>query len=76
MFIFDGDGRPTNMTADRYDREYGAVVPWSTPMTAYGEFDGIQIPMEGEAVYARPDGDFSYIRLTITEIDYDRPERY
>lgn len=75
-FFFDAEGRPTNMIADRYDRDHGAVVPWSTPITAYGEFDGIRVPTAGEAVYAREDGDFSYIRLEITDIDYDVPERY
>ena len=75
-FTFDQDGRLTNMVADRYDRESGAVVPWSTPITAYGEFDGVRVPTEGEAVYARPGGDHAYIRLTITDVDYDRPERY
>lgn len=76
VFFFDEQGRPTNMTADRFDREYGGVVPWSTPITAYGEFHGIRIPTEGEGVYARPDGDFSYIRLTIIEVDYDHAERF
>lgn len=75
-FFFDAEGRVTNMIADRFDRDFGAVVPWSTPISAYGEFDGIRVPTEGEAVYARPDGDFSYIRLTITDIDYDVPERF
>ena len=31
-FYFDEEGRITNMIADRFDREYGAIVPWSTPL--------------------------------------------
>ncbi|MCH8559276.1 DUF6544 family protein [Nesterenkonia sp. DZ6] len=75
-FFFDREGRPTNMIAERYDRDYGAVLPWSTPMNAYGEFDGVRVPTEGEAAYSRENGDFSYIRLTITDVNYDVPERY
>jgi hypothetical protein len=75
-FVFDDQGRLTTMTADRLDREYGAVVPWSTPITAYGTFNGIQIPVEGDAVYTRDTSDFSYIRLRVTEIEYDRPSRF
>ena len=43
---------------------------------SYGEFAGVRIPASGEAVYARPGGDYSYIRLRITEVEYDVPRRY
>lgn len=76
VFSFDRDGRLTTMVADRYDRESAAVVPWSTPIGSYGEFDGFRVPTSGEAVYARPDGDHSYIRLRITDVGYDVPRRY
>ena len=76
VFSFAADGRLTTMVADRYDRESDAVVPWSTPVQSYGEFAGIRVPTSGEAVYARPDGDYSYIRLRVTEVEYDVPRRY
>ena len=75
-FYFDLDGRVTNMVADRLDRDHGSVVPWSTPIAAHGEFDGVRVPTVGEALYARPEGDFPYIRLTVTDVDYDVPQRY
>ncbi len=75
-FFFDEQGRLTNMTAERYDREDGKDNLWSTPLTDYGEFAGVRVPVEGEAVYARDTGDYPYIRLRITEVEYDRPERY
>ena len=76
VFSFDADGRLTTMVADRYDRESAAVVPWSTPVQSYGEFGGVRVPTSGEAVYARPGGDYSYIRLRVTEVEYDVPRRY
>ena len=75
-FFFDADGRVIDMVADRHDREAGAVLPWSTPISAHGEFDGVRVPIAGEAIYAREDGDHSYIRLTVKDVEQDVPERY
>jgi hypothetical protein len=75
-FVFDAEGRLVNMVAERYDREAGRVLPWSTPIADYGEFEGLRLPVAGEAVYARGEGDMPYIRLRVTEIEYDRPERF
>lgn len=70
-FIFDDEGRLTNMTADRYNDEKDAVLPWSTPIEAYGEFQGTRVPVEGMGVWHYETGDFTYVRLTVTEIDYN-----
>ncbi|MCA1781607.1 MAG: hypothetical protein LC679_05330 [Intrasporangiaceae bacterium] len=75
-FFFDAQGRLTNMVADRYDRESAAVVPWSTPVGSYGEFDGVRLSTSGEAVYTRPSGDYSYIRLRVTDVEFDVSQRY
>jgi hypothetical protein len=75
-FFFDADGRLTTMVAERFDRDDGKVNRWSTPVTAYGEFFGIRIPVAGEALYVRASGDYPYIRARITAVEYDRPERY
>ncbi len=76
IFMFDREGRLRNMVAERYDREAGRVLPWSTPISDYGTFGGIRVPVAGEAVYARGSGDFAYIRLRVTDIEYNRPERF
>lgn len=73
---FDEQGRLTMMVAERFDSDEGTDNPWSTPFTAYGEFGGIRIPVAGEAIYARASGDYPYIRVRITAIEYDRPERF
>jgi hypothetical protein len=76
VFMFDREGRVTDMAAERYDRETGRMARWSTPITAYGELAGMRVPVAGEAVSARGSGDEPYIRLRVTELEYDRPERY
>ncbi len=75
-FIFDEQGRLANMLAERFDREDGKVNLWSTPITGYGGFAGVRIPVAGEGVYARDTGDYPYIRLRITALEYDRQECY
>jgi hypothetical protein len=40
-------------------------------VTAYGEFEGLKIPVSGTGIWNLPEGDFAYIELEITGIDYD-----
>jgi hypothetical protein len=78
-FLIDDEGRMTNMIADRYqDAGEGdfKYLPWKTPINEYGEFDGVRIPVSGEGVWEEDWGDFSYVRLRITEVEYNVPESY
>lgn len=76
-FFFDAEGRLVDMKADRYNDARDRVLPWSTPVTGYGEFEGVRIPVEGRGVWRYEDGDFTYIRLRITDLAYNRslPDR-
>lgn len=70
--FFDEEGRLTEFVAKRY-RTPGASSPetWSTPVTGYGQFEGLQLPARGKAVYKQPGGDFEYIEVIITDVRYD-----
>jgi hypothetical protein len=72
ILFFDPQGRLTNFVAKRY-RAADASDPetWSTPVTGYGEFEGLRLPSCGKAVYQLPGGDFDYIEVTITSLHYD-----
>lgn len=79
VITFDDQGRLTNFTGERYrDNGDGTsdLVLWSTPVTAYGEFGGIRIPVQGRGVWHLESGDLTYIELDILEVEYDRPETY
>ena len=71
-FIFDAEGRLVDFGADRYriDGETAALVPWRTPLSDHGTFDGVEVPVRGCALWELEAGDLEYIRLQITELRY------
>jgi hypothetical protein len=75
-FVFDDQGRLTNMTAERFDNARKAILPWSTPISDYGQFASIRVPVQGAGVWQYEQGEFPYIRLRVTDLEYNRPERY
>ena len=72
ILVFDQQGRLADFVAKRY-RTAGASDPdtWSTPITGYGEFEGLRLPASGKAIYKLPGGDLEYINVTLTELHYD-----
>ncbi len=79
VMSFDDAGRLTNFHAPRYWENNGAFVlkDWSTPITRYGEFDGLQLPAAGHAVWHLDDGDFTYIEdLELLDIEYGVPATF
>lgn len=78
IFQFNAKGELTNMIAERY-RTVGKrfeLDKWSTPVTAYRESNGLIIPIKGEGVWNLSTGDFSYIKLEITDIEYNHASVY
>lgn len=78
VMYFDEQGALTNFASDRYHEVNGVYVEdrWETPMTGYGEFNGLKLPVKGEAVWKMSSGDFSYIKLEVTALEYDTNEIY
>lgn len=78
IFYFNEKGELTNIVAERYMDIDGQFVmeTWSTPIKEYKEIKGIMIPVKGEAVWNLDSGDFSYVRLEITDIEYNNPSIY
>jgi hypothetical protein len=42
----------------------------------YGQFEGVQVPTEGTGVWNYATGDYTYIHWRLTDVQYDRPQRY
>ena len=75
VFCFDKEGRITNFIAERgRSTEGGKLVrtKWSTPISAYRMYgNGLRLPSKGEAVWHLDSGPFSYIKVDITDVEYD-----
>jgi hypothetical protein len=78
VMYFDEKGALTNFVGDRYHEIDGVYVKdtWETPISGYGEFNGLKLPLKGEAVWRMSSGDFSYIKLEITDLEYNITEIY
>jgi len=72
LFI-DDDGRPTNFTAMRYREIDGdfSLDAWSTPITGYGMYAGLNLPSKGQAVWHLQSGDLMYADLEVEEIEFN-----
>lgn len=72
VFHFDNEGQLKNFTAERYQSEGDKMVlrPWSTPIRAYKEINGFNIPYRGDAVWHNDNREFTYIEVEITELKY------
>lgn len=57
------------------DDEY-SLERWSTPITEYREINGMMLLTKGEGLWNLSSGDFSYIRVEITHIEYNNPSEY
>jgi hypothetical protein len=76
VFHFDEQGRVSGIDATRNNDARGRPEPWSIPVKAYGEFQGVRVPSEGDGVWTYETGEFPYIHWRITEIEYDRRLEY
>lgn len=76
LFSFNAQGQLLAVVADRYDDTRNTLVRWSGINRAYGELGGVPVPVEGEAIWHYDSGDFSYIRLRVTNIEYNPPAQF
>ena len=42
------------------------ILRWTTPMGRYHDFDGWRLATEGDAIWHRPDGPFTYGHMRLT----------
>lgn len=72
ILFFDNEGRLTDFVAKRY-RSADASSPetWSTPITGYGEYEGLRLPARGNAAFKLSGGDLEYIDVTLTGLHYN-----
>lgn len=71
VFEFDAHDRLVNMTAHRWNDSEQAILPWSTPITAWETFNGIELATSGTGIWNTGPDAYEYIRLHVTGVEYD-----
>lgn len=75
LLYFNDKGELINFVSD--DRYYSPTgkayekFKWSTPIKDYKNYSGIRISSGGEAVWSLPEGEYSYGKINIKEIQYN-----
>lgn len=72
-FEIDEQGRFLRLSARRFlGAEADAQLElWEVPATAWGRFEGVEVPIQGQVVWRLKDGDFEYYRWEITALEFD-----
>lgn len=78
IFYFNTNGDVTKFTARRYKSGKGpsSLETWQVDMLGYKTFHGIRIPNRCRVTWKLSNGDFTWLELEITDIDYNNPELY
>lgn len=74
ILYFNDKGELSNFISnDRYDTDGKTYdnYPWLTPVKAYKNVAGYRLPSEAELIYIRPDGEFTYGRFLLKDIQYN-----
>ncbi|MDC6390725.1 hypothetical protein PP182_18710 [Maribacter sp. PR1] len=72
IFHFDDTGNFLKFTANRYkDEKDEAPTLWTVSALKTEEINGIKIPVELQADWQLDDGKWTWLKLTIKEIDYN-----
>lgn len=78
VLYFNEMGQMVDFIAERYmsvDSEF-RLETWSTPIGEYKNMDGLMVPTKGEGVWKLSSGDFSYVKLQLTEVQHNIPRGY
>jgi len=75
VVTFNEIGEITQMETERFMGDEGRN-PWLCKMADYSKINGVVVPTEAEAIWNLKQGEFSYAKFEINEIEYNRPERF
>ena len=72
---FNEIGEITEMETKRYMDE-DILETWIIKATNYKQLNNVIIPTNFEVLWRLQDGDFSYAKFNITEVEYNKPEKF
>jgi hypothetical protein len=77
-FTFDERGRVSRIRAERYlgGGDEAVLTPWGVTCSAWREIRGTRVPIQGVVSWKLEEGEFSYYRWEILDIEQNRSEAY
>ncbi len=78
IFEFTADGKLRSFETDRYygGDEDAVMEKWLIEMVDFKEFNGIQVPNKCKITWKLKGGDFNWLNLEITDLEYNKPFIY
>lgn len=73
LFTFTKNGEFYSFEAERYygGGEDANKEKWLVEALSYKEFEGIKLPYKSKVTWKLPEGDFNWLNLEITELEYN-----
>jgi len=72
---FNETGEITELETKRYMNEKN-LETWVIKATKYKQLNNVLIPTDFDVLWRLEKGDFSYAKFIITEVEYDKPEKF
>lgn len=76
IFYFNEESEIIKCTADRYKENTpdAPLEKWMITVIKSGLFDGIKIPTEMEVAWQLKEGDFTWYKIELTDVEYNKAE--
>ncbi len=76
VFNFNEQGDPVSFSARRFGEFNGQfrMETWSVIMSDHREFDGFRIPSSGKITWELEEGDFTWYKFKVKELEFNKPE--
>ncbi|GAB4301129.1 MAG: hypothetical protein Kow0098_29110 [Ignavibacteriaceae bacterium] len=73
LFYFNDNGDFVKFSAMRYmgTEDKAQLKEWIITLSDYKVYDGIKIPVKGEATWKLDNGDFTWYKLEVYDVEYD-----
>jgi len=78
VFHFNDEGDSTHNVAPRYRAVKGGYVmdDWGGVSREYREFHGIRVANKADVIWKYKTGDFNWLKIEVTDIDFNQPGLY
>jgi hypothetical protein len=78
VFRFSAQGEISSFEAERYfgGEQDAQLFLWKIETVSHKEFEGVKIPEKSRVIWKLPEGDFEWLHLTITDVNYNSTELY